>query len=218
MELVMNGPSTLPYNNIKGKVLEWFRSVPKFQRNIPTLQNELRTVIPTAFEELYCHAINGLNQTKEILLETPNTEATNKRAIDCLDSYIKALGNIHKKRFEETPTDNCETLSVESASTLDTPSLNVSTSATISIPSSSRGLKRKDQEKNWEFIDEYRTQHGSNMDWEECFSEGKKKGLLRWEPSLSIEHNYDWKIIPYDIIITPLSLLITLVLSIFYPS
>jgi hypothetical protein len=101
----------------------------------------------TAFEELYCHAINGLNQTKEILLETPNTEATNKRAIDCLDSYIKALGNIHKKRFEETPTDNCETLSVESASTLDAPSLIVSISATISIPSLSRGLKRKDKKK-----------------------------------------------------------------------
>ncbi|GAA5808435.1 hypothetical protein MFLAVUS_001826 [Mucor flavus] len=133
----------------------------------------------TAFEELYCHAINGLNQTKEILLETPNTEDTNKRAIDCLESYTEALGNIHKKRFEETPADNCETLSVESASTFDTPSFNVSTSATISIPSSSRGLKREDRETNWEFISEYRTQHGSNMDWEKCFSEGKKKGLLQ---------------------------------------
>ncbi|KAI8054867.1 hypothetical protein BDF21DRAFT_456396 [Thamnidium elegans] len=127
-------------------------------------------------KKLYTIAKQIVSQEIEILLETSTTEATNKRAIDCLDGYIKALGNIHKKRFEETPTDNCETLSVESASTLDTPSPNVCTSATISI----RGLKCKDQENFfWEFIDEYRTQHGSNMDWEKCFSEGKKKGLLQ---------------------------------------
>ncbi|GAA5804365.1 hypothetical protein HPULCUR_009853 [Helicostylum pulchrum] len=56
MELVMNGPSTSPYKDIKEKALEWFRSVPKFQRNIPTLQNELRTVIlPAAIEN---HTLN----------------------------------------------------------------------------------------------------------------------------------------------------------------
>ncbi|GAA5805567.1 hypothetical protein HPULCUR_011086 [Helicostylum pulchrum] len=78
MELVMNGPSTLPYNNIKGKVLEWFRSVPKFQRNIPTLQNELRTVIlPAAIEN---HMLN---------VEVDDSGAiTNPLSIECIRNKL----------------------------------------------------------------------------------------------------------------------------------
>ncbi|GAA5798542.1 hypothetical protein HPULCUR_003947 [Helicostylum pulchrum] len=45
--------SVLDDNDTKKKVLEWFRSVPKLQRNIPTLQNELRTVIVPAAIENY---------------------------------------------------------------------------------------------------------------------------------------------------------------------
>jgi hypothetical protein len=37
--------SVLDDNDVKQKVLEWFRSVPKYQRNIAGIQNQLRTVI-----------------------------------------------------------------------------------------------------------------------------------------------------------------------------
>lgn len=37
--------SVLDDNDVKRKMIEWFRSVPKFQRNIQGLRNELRTVI-----------------------------------------------------------------------------------------------------------------------------------------------------------------------------
>ncbi|GAA5798106.1 hypothetical protein HPULCUR_003506 [Helicostylum pulchrum] len=60
MELVMNGPSISPYNDIKEKLLKWFRSVPKFQRNIPTLQNELRTVILPAAIENHTLSLNSI--------------------------------------------------------------------------------------------------------------------------------------------------------------
>jgi hypothetical protein len=43
--------SVLDDNDIKRKIVEWFRTVPKFQRNIPDIQNQLRTVILPALIE-----------------------------------------------------------------------------------------------------------------------------------------------------------------------
>ncbi|KAG0961251.1 hypothetical protein G6F31_009843 [Rhizopus arrhizus] len=55
--------------------------------------------------------------------------------------------------------------------------------STVSIPISTRGttrdLKRRMQQENREFVDAYRTEHGSNMDWEQCFVQGKEKGLFQ---------------------------------------
>ncbi|KAI9247109.1 hypothetical protein EDC94DRAFT_664736 [Helicostylum pulchrum] len=78
MELVMDSPSTLPYNDINEKVLEWFRSVPKFQRNIPILQNEFRTVIlPAAIEN---HTLN---------VEVDDSGAiTNPLSIECIRNKL----------------------------------------------------------------------------------------------------------------------------------
>ena len=78
----MNGPSTSPYNDIKEKTLEWFRSVPKFQRNIPTLQNELRTVIlPAAIEN---HTLN---------VEVDDSGAiTNPLSIECIRNKLIQWG------------------------------------------------------------------------------------------------------------------------------
>ncbi|GAA5802583.1 hypothetical protein HPULCUR_008053 [Helicostylum pulchrum] len=78
MELVMDSPSTSPYNDINEKVLEWFRSVPKFQRNIPILQNELRTVIlPAAIEN---HTLN---------VEVDDSGAiTNPLSIECIRNKL----------------------------------------------------------------------------------------------------------------------------------
>ncbi|KAI9273535.1 hypothetical protein EDC94DRAFT_690459 [Helicostylum pulchrum] len=87
MKLVMNGPTTSPNNDIKEKVLEWFRSVPKFQRNIPTLQNELRTVIlPAAIEN---HTLN---------VEVDDSGAiTNPLSIECIKNKLIQWG-FHFKR------------------------------------------------------------------------------------------------------------------------
>ncbi|KAG1147818.1 hypothetical protein G6F37_011720 [Rhizopus arrhizus] len=55
--------------------------------------------------------------------------------------------------------------------------------STVSIPISTRGttrdLKRRMQQENREFVDAYRTKHGSYMDWEQCFVQGKEKGLFQ---------------------------------------
>ncbi|KAI9249924.1 hypothetical protein EDC94DRAFT_698095 [Helicostylum pulchrum] len=99
MELVMNGPSTSPYNDIKEKALEWFRSIPKFQRNIPTLQNELRTVIlPAAIEN---HTLN---------VEVDDSGAiTNPLSIEC----------IRNKLIQWPGTDRISKLITRNQSTVD---------------------------------------------------------------------------------------------------
>ncbi|KAG1010917.1 hypothetical protein G6F26_013548 [Rhizopus arrhizus] len=184
-----------------------------------------------AFEELYFCAFDGLNRTKEILLENQNIETTTKRAIDCLDDHMTALNEIHRKRFAATSSDPTGTITPDHATALTTISsetnvvstsspVNVSTmpikendttltqstsaptsssshdiltasssaaimpnASTVSTPISTRGttrdLKRRMQQENWEFVDAYRTEHGSNMDWEQCFVQGKEKGLFQ---------------------------------------
>ncbi|KAI9265471.1 hypothetical protein EDC94DRAFT_693140 [Helicostylum pulchrum] len=78
MELVMNGPSASPNNDIKEKVLGWFRAVSKFQRNIPTLQNELQTaILPAAIEN---HTLN---------VEVDDSRAiTNPLYIECVRNKL----------------------------------------------------------------------------------------------------------------------------------
>ena len=68
--------SILDDNDIKRKVIEWFRSVPKFQRNIPAIQNELRhVIIPNAIEnnalnvERYSNAVTSIECIRKKLIE-----------------------------------------------------------------------------------------------------------------------------------------------------
>ncbi|KAI9014532.1 hypothetical protein CLU79DRAFT_707957, partial [Phycomyces nitens] len=121
-----------------------------------------------AFEKLYFWAFNGLDRTKEILLGNQDIETTKEREIDCQDDHITALNEIHMKRFAATPPFNVSTM--PNASTV---------SILISTRGTTRELKRQMQQKNWEFIDAYRAEHGSNMDWEQCFVQGKEKGLFQ---------------------------------------
>jgi hypothetical protein len=84
--------SVLDDNDIKRKVIEWFRSVPKFRRNIRGIQNELRTVIlPSAIEN------NRLN------LELDDSGAIiNPLSVECIRQKLiqwgfsfKRVGKLH---------------------------------------------------------------------------------------------------------------------------
>ncbi|KAG2228871.1 hypothetical protein INT48_006753, partial [Thamnidium elegans] len=68
--------SILDDNDIKRKVIEWFRSVPKFQRDIPAIQNDLRhVIIPNAIEnnalnvERYSNAVTSIECIRKKLIE-----------------------------------------------------------------------------------------------------------------------------------------------------
>ncbi|KAG1454847.1 hypothetical protein G6F56_007221 [Rhizopus delemar] len=125
-----------------------------------------------AFEKLYSCAFDRLKRTKEILMESQDVETTKKRAIDCLDDHMAALKEIREKRFAASAPTFFSLAAPSSAAT-----------SAVSTPISNRGttreLRRQMQQKNWEYIDEYRTEHGSNMDWERCFAQGKEKGLFQ---------------------------------------
>ncbi|KAG1319151.1 hypothetical protein G6F62_011986 [Rhizopus arrhizus] len=89
-----------------------------------------------AFEELYFCAFDGLNRTKEILLENQNIETTTKRAIDCLDDHMTALNEIHRKRFAATSSDPTGTITPDHATALTTISSEtnvVSTSSPVNV-------------------------------------------------------------------------------------
>ncbi|ORX52719.1 hypothetical protein DM01DRAFT_1336500 [Hesseltinella vesiculosa] len=51
--------------------------------------------------------------------------------------------------------------------------------SSANILPTARAQNRRLQQDNWTFVDAYRTEHGSNMDWEQCFVQGKEKGLFK---------------------------------------
>lgn len=148
-----------------------------------------------SYEEIYHYAINGFNLAKDILTKNPVSESTTKRAIDCIDDHVKALSDIRKRRFVDesslvpaaasiVATDSVDTsgLVVPAGSAVSNSSLASSTtlaSDSIAARVRARDSRRKDQMKNWEFVDEYRAQQGSCMDWDSCYLEGKKRGLFQ---------------------------------------
>lgn len=216
--------------NIDRRDDQTIQTLYRIAKHIISPEIEKEETNSAAFEKLYFCAFNGLNRTKEILLENQDMETTTKRAIDCLDDHMTALNEIHRKRFAAISSDPTGTITPDHDTALTTISsetnvvstsspVNVSTmpkendttltqsastptsssshdtlaasssaaimpnASTVSVPISIRGttrdLKRRMQQKNWEFIDAYRTEHGSNMDWDQCFVQGKERGLFQ---------------------------------------
>ncbi|KAL0091278.1 hypothetical protein F4703DRAFT_1971281 [Phycomyces blakesleeanus] len=207
-------------NHLKSKPLEAMVALAHFliegksalinidRRDDQTIQTLYRIAKNIIFPEI------EKEETNRDLAGKPGYRNYNKRAIDCLDDHMKALNEIHRKRFAATSSDPTGTITPDQDTALTTISsetnvvstsspVNVSTmpkendttltqsasssaaimpnASTVSVPISTSGttrdLKRRMQQKNWKFIDAYRTEHGSNMDWEQCFVQGKGKGL-----------------------------------------
>lgn len=83
--------SVLDDNDIKRKIIEWFRSVPKFQRNVPAIQNELRNVIiPKAIEN---NALNAERYANEAI----SIECIRKKLIEW-GFHFKRAGKLIMKK------------------------------------------------------------------------------------------------------------------------
>ncbi|KAG0182697.1 hypothetical protein DFQ29_002827 [Apophysomyces sp. BC1021] len=101
-------------------------------------------------KDVCTHAYNQLNMARQTLIEDVPEEASRKRTIECLDDGMIFIEELRTKyRISSSPTEI--------------------TTATTS----------EQGNQNWQFIDAYRNENGTDMDWNQCFEAGKQKGLFK---------------------------------------
>ncbi|KAL0096864.1 hypothetical protein J3Q64DRAFT_1827953 [Phycomyces blakesleeanus] len=182
--------------NIDRRDDQTIQTLYRIAKNIIFPEIEKEETNSAAFEKLYFCAFNGFNRTKEILLENQALNEIHRKrfaatssdptgtitpdqdtALTTISSETNVVSTSSPVNVSTMPKENDTTLT-QSASSSAAIMPNASTvSVPISTSGTTRDLKRRMQQKNWKFINAYRTEHGSNMDWEQCFVQGKGKGL-----------------------------------------
>ncbi|RCH80037.1 hypothetical protein CU098_000705, partial [Rhizopus stolonifer] len=122
--------------NIDRRDDQTIQTLYRIAKHIISPEIEKEETNSAAFEKLYFCAFNGLNRTKEILLENQDMETTTKRAIDCLDDHMTALNEIHRKRFAAISSDPTGTITPDHDTALTTISSEtnvVSTSSPVNV-------------------------------------------------------------------------------------
>lgn len=102
-------------------------------------------------EDICKQTYNVVNMAKQILIEDVKEEALRKRTVDFLDNGLTAIEELCSKH---------------------------STNA-LSRGKRARSADNQTEDPDWRFVESFRLEQGSKMDWKVCFELGQEKNLFK---------------------------------------